>query len=200
MYQQVVVVAGVARSGTSWLGEIINSSPDVAYRFQPLFSYAFKGALNEDSSREEMDRFFPASTTATIRFCYSRKSANRGYIRLLKRTPNRPASSSRTCRYQYTVPSILRLCPHAKVIGLVRHPCGMLNSWIHNRKEFPPGSDALKEWRFGACKNQGRPEEFFGYYKWREVANLYLDLARQFPDQFLLVRYRDLVESTEEQT
>ena len=33
---------GCPRSGTSWLGQIFNSAPDVAYRYQPLFSYEFK--------------------------------------------------------------------------------------------------------------------------------------------------------------
>ena len=58
MFNQIIVIAGVPRSGTSWLGEIINSSPDVAYRFQPLFSYAFKDAVNADSSKKEYESFF----------------------------------------------------------------------------------------------------------------------------------------------
>ena len=46
--------------------------------------------------------------------------------------------------------------------------------------------------RFGACKNSG-PEDYFGYYKWKEVANLYLDLAAQYPMRACVVRYEDLV-------
>ena len=37
---------GVPRSGTSWLGNIFNSSPDLTYKHQPLYSYAFKNYLN----------------------------------------------------------------------------------------------------------------------------------------------------------
>ena len=42
-----VFAFGVPRSGTSWFGELFNSSPRVAYRFQPLFSYAFKDAIKD---------------------------------------------------------------------------------------------------------------------------------------------------------
>lgn len=199
MFQHVVVVAGVARSGTSWLGEIINSSPDTAYRFQPLFSYAFKGALSEDSSREDMNRFFTGIYSSNDPFLLQQDKRDSGAYPTFHKNPVASHLAFKTCRYQYTVPRILRIWPEAKVIGLVRHPCAALNSWVHNPKEFPPGSNILAEWRFGACKNEGLPEHFFGYYKWREVANLYLDLAQQFPDRFLLVRYRDLVEDTEEQ-
>ena len=53
-----VAVHGVPRSGTSWIGEILNSSPHTIYRFQPLFSYAMKGALTECSPLKEIDSFF----------------------------------------------------------------------------------------------------------------------------------------------
>ena len=48
MYNKIILITGVARSGTSWIGQIIDSSPEVVYRFQPLFSYAFKGFLDSN--------------------------------------------------------------------------------------------------------------------------------------------------------
>ena len=56
--ERIISINGVPRSGTSWLGQIINSSPDVAFRFQPLFSYTHKGALREDSSVMEIMKFY----------------------------------------------------------------------------------------------------------------------------------------------
>ena len=44
----ITYLAGVARSGTSWLGQIFDSSPEVRYSFQPLFSYEFKNRVNEN--------------------------------------------------------------------------------------------------------------------------------------------------------
>src|SRR5258705_10876641 len=55
---EIIGIHGVPRSGTSWLGQIFNSHPQVAFRFQPLFSYAFKSYLNLNSSKVEMDDFF----------------------------------------------------------------------------------------------------------------------------------------------
>ena len=46
-----VAIHGVPRSGTSWIGEIINSSPNVLYKFQPLFSYALKDFLTTFSKK-----------------------------------------------------------------------------------------------------------------------------------------------------
>ena len=52
-----VLLGGVARSGTSWIGQIFDSSPAVRFRFQPLFAYAFKGRLNYDSSPSDFEEF-----------------------------------------------------------------------------------------------------------------------------------------------
>ena len=41
-FDRIISIHGVPRSGTSWLGQILDSSPKVRYKFQPLFSYAFK--------------------------------------------------------------------------------------------------------------------------------------------------------------
>jgi hypothetical protein len=53
-----VAIHGVPRSGTTWLGEIINSSPKTAYRYQPLFSYAHKDFLTNASTKTEINEFF----------------------------------------------------------------------------------------------------------------------------------------------
>ena len=43
-----IAIHSAPRSGSSWLGQILNSSPKVCFRFQPLFSYAFKDYLNDN--------------------------------------------------------------------------------------------------------------------------------------------------------
>ena len=53
-----IAIHSVPRSGSSWLGQIFNSSVKVCFRFQPLFSYVFKGYLDEKSSREDILTFF----------------------------------------------------------------------------------------------------------------------------------------------
>ena len=58
MISKVIYIGGVARSGTSWLGQVFNSSPKVKFQFQPLFSYEFKGKVNEDSNEVEYRKFY----------------------------------------------------------------------------------------------------------------------------------------------
>lgn len=78
------------------------------------------------------------------------------------------------------------------IFGIVRNPLAVLAPWREAPKEFRPDWDFAKEWRGAPSKNQGRPEEFFGYDRWREAAAAFLGLLERFPDQFRLVRYSSL--------
>lgn len=196
MPEQIVAIAGVARSGTSWLGQIIDSSPDVAYRFQPLFSYAFKGSVDTDSSKEEFEHFFKNIYQSNDEFLLQADKRKAGLYPVFKEKKQNPRILAfKTCRYQYVLNKMLYCFDNVKLLGIIRNPCGVINSWLKNPKEFPQGANARKEWRFGACKNQGREEEFFGYYKWKEVAHLYLDLKEKYPDKVYIVKYEELVDN-----
>ena len=189
---KTVALFGVARSGTSWLGQVFNSSPEVVFRFQPLFSYEFKGRVNENSTREEYERLFEEMVTADTPFLtQADKQASGEYPRFEKLAVPRTLVFKEN-RYQSVLEPMMRRVPSMTGIGIVRHPCGVLDSWSRNAKEFPLGSDIRKEWRFGNCKNIGN-EDYFGYYKWKEVTHLYLDLQDKYPDRFRIVQYEDLV-------
>ena len=56
--KEIIAIAGAPRSGTSWLAQIIDSSPNVRHRFQPIFSYAFKNAVNQHSTKEDFSEDF----------------------------------------------------------------------------------------------------------------------------------------------
>ena len=187
-------IAGVARSGTSWLGQIFNSSPEVRFKFQPLFAYEFKNRVNEDSTALDFHDLINSMYEKDSEFLNQNDKQQSGdYPKFRK---NNLASSLvfKENRYQYVIEPMMRHCPDMKLIGIIRNPKATINSWIKNPKEFPPKSDPLKEWRYGDCKNQGH-EDFFGYYKWKEVANLYLDLQEKWPDRVYVVSYEDLVKS-----
>ena len=97
-------------------------------------------------------------------------------------------------RYHYLHIRFLKYFPNVKLIAIVRNPCAVMSSWISNPKEFPIESDAWLEWRLGACKNKGKLENFFGFYKWRESTNIFIDLQSIFPERVLVIRYEDLVD------
>ena len=53
-----IAIFSVPRSGSTWLGQIFNSSPYVAYRFQPNFAYSFSEHLTENATRLEIENFY----------------------------------------------------------------------------------------------------------------------------------------------
>ena len=193
MFKRIVVVAGAPRSGTSWLGQILESSPSAVLRFQPLFAYAFKDVVNADSTREEYARFFEDIYASNDAFLLQTMRKEESAHATFEEATDPEYLAIKMVRYHYLLRRMLRDFENLKVVGIVRHPCGVINSWLRAPREFPKGADQRKEWRFGAYKNQGREEEFFGFYKWKEVAHLYLDLQEQYPDRMRIVQYEGLV-------
>jgi hypothetical protein len=195
MLQHVIAIAGVPRSGTSWLGQIIDSSPDVVYRFQPIFSYAFKDAVNIDSDRDDYERFFRGIYESTDDFLLQADKRKAGLYPTFEKKSNPEYLAFKTCRYQYLLNKMLQYFGNLKILAIVRHPCGVINSWLKNPKEFPKNANPRQEWRFGSCRNEGREEEFFGFYKWKEVAQIYLDLQEKYPNQVYIIKYEEMVDN-----
>lgn len=193
---QIIFVAGVARSGTSWVGQIFASHPKVCFRFQPLFSYEFKGRVNEGSSAEEFSKFFRDLGMPVKGFLRQEDKVASGEYPYQPETGDESILAIKENRYQSVIAPMVRKMSNLCVVGIIRHPCAVLNSWRKNEKEFPKDADFLKEWRHGMCKNSG-PEDYFGYYRWKEVSNLYLDLQKQFPSRVYIQRYEDLLENPE---
>lgn len=198
-FENILIVAGAPRSGTSWLGQIFDSSPDVRFRFQPLFSYAFKGRLNHQSSKKEIQCFLDELYQSKDDFLLQTDKRETGQYPIFKKNEYQSHLVFKENRYQYLFTRILNQFDRLKFVGIIRNPCAVINSWLKADKEFPPDAEIQEEWRMGQCKNLGREEEFFGYYKWKEVANLYLDLKDKWPARVSLLRYEDLVSDTENQ-
>ena len=195
MFENIVTVAGVARSGTTWLGEILNSSPDVAYRFQPLFSYAFKDRVGINSTPAEYKEFLKDLYHSDDPFLSQADKRESGILPAFSKNDSPQVLVIKKARYHYLHIRFLNYFPNLKLLAIVRNPCAVLASWMSNPKEFPTGSDPWMEWRLGTCKNQCRAENFFGFYKWRESTNIFLDLQVMYPERVRVVRYEDLVDN-----
>ncbi len=189
---QLIAIQSVPRSGSSWLGQIFKSAPQVAFRYQPLFSYAFKGRLDPASSRPESLRFFQDLLHTGDPFVLQKDSGIHPDYPQFAEHSHVSHLVMKEVRYHHILPNLMAKLPELKVIGLVRHPCAVIDSWIHAPREFKPEWNVATQWRSGALKNQSRPEDFYGFDKWKEVAQLFLDLAEEHPGQMLLVRYADL--------
>ncbi len=194
----LVAIHSVPRSGSTWLGQIFNSSPSVIYKYQPLFSYAFKDFLTPHSSRDEVLNFFKLIAEREDDFLDQKSAVEAGIVPRFSKQSQAEHIVYKEVRYHHILEHILQQVPEIKIIGLVRNPLATLASWKVSPKEFRPEWDFSEEWRSGVSKNQGRAEEFYGFDKWCEVAENFLRFATLFPTQFQLVRYQDLLGETEQ--
>lgn len=191
-----VAIFGPPRSGTSWLGQIFNSHPEVVLRFQPLFSYEHKGALSGASTRKEIQSFFHAILNSNDLFTLMEAESQSEW-----EYPSFTKSSAPThlvfkeTRYLQIVENLLQAGDDVVVVGIIRDPLATLASWVSAPKEFSPDWDVREEWRLASKKNGGRPEEYFGFERWKEVATNFLRFETLYPDRFRLVRYAALNQS-----
>lgn len=187
-----VALFGVPRSGTSWIGQIINSSPKVIYRYQPLFSYEYKDRLNEASSSSEISQFHNDLIDARSDFvtqAYNVSGNNMPQFR--KETPT--LLVWKEVRYINIIRNLL-VKSNTKCVFILRHPAAVINSWIRAPKEFDVEWNARDEWRFASKKNKGSPQEFYGYEKWKQAVEIFLNLRLEFPERVLVLKYEEVAE------
>lgn len=197
---QFVAIHSVPRSGSSWMGQIFKSSPHVEFRFQPLFSYAFKDYLGPDSSRERIFEFMEAIHASQDDFIHQR--IKDFYVEYPDLGDRRDVTHLvwKEVRYHHILENLMAQVPELRLVGLVRHPCAVVDSWLHSPREFKAGWEVEKEWRDAPSKNLDRPEEFNGFTKWLEVAKLFMQLEQRYPDRCRIVRYAELNETPVEVT
>tara|TARA_B100000029_G_scaffold399280_1_gene397964 strand:+ start:238 stop:921 length:684 start_codon:yes stop_codon:yes gene_type:complete len=103
-------------------------------------------------------------------------------------------------RYLHIINNLLNRIPDFKVIGIIRHPCATINSWINCKREFSSKWNDDKEWRKAEKKNKNRVEEYFGFNKWKEGVAMFEDLVTRFPDRFYIQSYSDLLNDSENES
>lgn len=190
-----IAIHSVPRSGSSWIGQIFNSSPAVNFKFQPLFSYAFKDYLSPSSSKEEIETFFKMIAKSDDSFLLQQEKVDMGIYPHFRKDEKPTYVVYKEVRYHHILKNMLRVDPDVKVIGIVRNPYAVINSFLNAPREFRKdlGWDELNEWQFAEKKNLDKPEEFNGYEKWKEVTLLFHKLAEEFPDRFYLLHYDELL-------
>lgn len=197
--EKTIAIFGIPRSGTTWLAQIVDSSPRVTYRYQPLFSYAFKDYLNIDSDPNEYYAFLDAIYESDDEFMHQVKNKKEGHYPHFEKNEVPDVLCFKNTRYQYLLPKFLAYVDNLKAIGIVRHPCAVLNSWFTTPREFPEGTNPLDVWRDGSVRNT-KPEEAWGFEKWKWATDIYLSLEEEYPERFRLQNYENLVENPFEQS
>lgn len=188
-------IHGVPRSGTSWLAQMFNASPEVNLKFQPLFSYEFKGVLNKKSSQEEISSFFEDISVSDDDFVNMRDTKLlKNYPNFLK-SKNLPHLVFKHVRYHYILPNLIENNKKVKLVLLLRNPLSVLSSWKNAPREFNKDWNFMEEWKYANKKNINRAD-YFGYIKWKEASNLFIELERKYPDRVKTIAYKPLLNNT----
>lgn len=180
------------RSGSSWLGQIFNSSPFVSYKFQPNFAYSFDYNLTIHSEKDDIDFFLKKLSETNDPFVNAEISISGKKNHLFEKSEAAKTLVFKETHYQYLSEALLNKSK-GKVVGLLRNPFATLNSWLKTPKEFHPDWDVKSQWKDASLKNEGKSYTYFGYNKWKEVAFLFLKLKQAYPQRFYLLAYEDLL-------
>ena len=194
---RVIGIHGAPRSGTSWLGQLFNSNEHVAYRYQPLFSHAFKNRLDEHSGPPEVSRFFSDLLHTKDDFVLQRGDSSLPGYELAFEKKTITHLVYKEVRYHHLIAHILDVEPTFMAIGLIRNPCAVIYSWTRAPREYDRTWRLEDEWRQAPHKNDNHPENWYGFERWRELALLFHDLQQRHPDRFHVIRYEDLVATPE---
>ncbi|ALO14231.1 Sulfotransferase domain protein [Salinivirga cyanobacteriivorans] len=200
-FKNVLLVNGTPRSGTTWLGQIIDSSPHVRYKYQPLFSNTFKERITLQSSENEVNHFFEEVYNTKDDFLDREKEKKHNiHQRFEQKNTSPDVLSIKHVRYHYLLPYLLKQIDNLKVCAIIRNPCATLNSWRKAPKEFREVDGNFNEqWYFAQQRDRFKPGEYFGFHKWKEAVMIFLTIKKWYPERVHLLQYESLVHKTMEE-
>jgi len=174
---------------------LFESHPKVITKYQPLFSYEFKNRITPQSSPEEFNQFLENLQASTSDFINMRGPYHQDENNQFPTTPKQNPTTllfKNTHNHQLAE-TFLKLKPNIKLIYLLRHPCGAINSFINNPRECDSSLINTDEWLTGACKNNDNPNNYFGYNKWLELTEMFYNLRDKYPTNVYIVIYEDIL-------
>lgn len=196
---QKIAIHSVPRSGSTWLGNIFNSHPDVVFKYQPLFSYAFKGYLTENSNSKGIISFFEKIATTQDAFMDQGEAKAKGIVPRFIKNEYPTHICYKEVRYHHILENVVEKSGDVKFIFLIRNPLAVLYSWKNAPREFRAEKGWIfdDEWRNAPSKNRNLPEEYNGFEKWKEASYLFLDLQKRYPNRTLVLKYDELLQKPE---
>ena len=201
MFNKIISIHGVPRSGTTWLGQILNSDCSVRYKYQPLFSFAFKGRITLQSKKNDVEKYFEELYLRKNDFLDQIGQIQKGYSpNFIEKEALPKTLMTKMVRYHYLIPHFLQIINPMKFVCIIRNPLAVLNSFQNSPQEFNQDLNFLDEWYYAQTKNYFRPEEYFGFAKWKEYVKLVHVMKEQFPERIYILRYEDLLKDTLNQT
>ncbi len=199
--KKIIGIFGMPRSGTSFVAQIFDSHPEVAFRMEPIFSYALKNSVNEHATKAEFESFFEKAFNAKDDvFMNQLENRAKGIYPTFKKEKNASVLVFKTTRFHEIIPALLKnFSPEfMKIVSIVRHPCGAINSWLNHPNEFPPEADKMQEWRSGACRKTAK-EEYWGFNDWLKVTQLHQQYEKKHLN-FKVFQYENFVQNIHYET
>ena len=192
-----IAIHSVPRSGSTWLGHLVNSSPHVIFKYQPLFSYALKNYLDEYSSAAQIDSFFEKLIETNDDFLDQKQDIQSGKVPRFEKSEI-DAVVYKEVRYHHILPNLLETCKGLKLVALIRNPLSVISSWLAAPREFRKdlGWKEMEEWKDAKKKNSNKKQEFYGFEKWKEVTLLFEHLHQKYPNRVTIILYNDLLRNT----
>jgi hypothetical protein len=191
-----IAIHSVPRSGSTWLGEVFNSSYTSKYCYQPLFSYALKDFLAENSTKARIDEFFRLCAETKDDFICQTDKRKQGILPSFEKRGGVSHIVYKEVRYVNVLANLLRKDGSVRLICLIRNPLAVLASWFAAPKEFKPEWSKSTEWFLATSKNRNRSEEFYGFKRWVDASRIFHSLRDQYPSRVMIVRYSDLLSET----
>lgn len=183
-----IFVVGTGRSGTHWLGYILESSPEIKMNIEvkPIFPWVTQAAIDTSKRRKLLPliRLYYNGVSKLTRKHYADKShPNLWHIDyLFKNVPN-----------SYFI-GIIRE-PHATVSSMLLHPG--VRAWCENWQNFPVPNEFLGITEENKGEYETLPIEAKCTLRWIAHKKR-LDQANvKYPNNLLIVDYNKLFEDTE---
>jgi len=197
MYEKAIFLMGMARSGTSWVGQIFDSCPDVRYRFQPMFSYEFRG---REFSKKLLEEIYESKDAFVSQRNLAEFFGDRSDYAVFAKQDSPRFMVAKMIRFHHLAKHMMQ---EGKIVYLVRHPCGSINSWL--RSPESKDCNGSEEWRTGANKKASEKKksgvkEYCGFDDWKALTLKYLRLSEQCPDRCRILSYEAMVDNTEQET
>lgn len=189
-----VGIFSVPRSGSSWLGQLINSHPAVRYKFQPLFSHEFGPAVEKHFAESTIARLLTDIFDSESEFLAQSAKIEAGEYPAFVKSSNPSVLAFKENTYLDRIGQILEEVPETRAIFLIRDPIKVIESWFAAPREFPSSAKIEDEWEWAPSRNTSA-REFFGYRQWESSTGLFLDLVKRFPTRTNLVQYEALSQS-----
>lgn len=194
-------IFSVPRSGSTWIGQIFNSSPDVKFSYQPMFAELFRDRVGVRSTAEELEAYLDEICHSEDDFLSQKDDKKKPSVLTFPKHSGEPDFFVfKEVMFLYMIPVFLDRLKTMKVIYIMRDPLDVLTSWYNAPREFYPEWDIHKEWRFAQSKMNFLPERYYGYQKWEEAAVLAREMMSRYPDRFHIVYYEDIDREPEKYT